>query len=125
VEEDVALVVAVRPDCPRDGRDRSSHERRGEVGAGYRRVSWHRPDCAEVLHAAEWMVTGASRRGISAAGWVGLVMDALARATRRAERAERRALRAARQARRLAAQLAAQAASDQRPPAGHLNPSHH
>ena len=31
--------------------------------------------CADRLHAAGWGVTGASRRGTSASGWSGLVMD--------------------------------------------------
>jgi NAD(P)-dependent dehydrogenase (short-subunit alcohol dehydrogenase family) len=31
--------------------------------------------CADKLHAAGWAVTGASRRGTTSAGWVGLVMD--------------------------------------------------
>jgi NAD(P)-dependent dehydrogenase (short-subunit alcohol dehydrogenase family) len=31
--------------------------------------------CADRLHAAGWAVTGASRRGTSAGGWTGLVMD--------------------------------------------------
>src|SRR5689334_11187394 len=31
--------------------------------------------CAEELHAADWTVTGASRRGTSSGGWAGLVMD--------------------------------------------------
>jgi NAD(P)-dependent dehydrogenase (short-subunit alcohol dehydrogenase family) len=31
--------------------------------------------CADRLHAAGWIVTGASRRGTSAGGWAGVVMD--------------------------------------------------
>jgi len=31
--------------------------------------------CADALHDAVWTVTGASRRGTSAGGWTGLVMD--------------------------------------------------
>jgi NAD(P)-dependent dehydrogenase (short-subunit alcohol dehydrogenase family) len=31
--------------------------------------------CADQLHRAGWAVTGASRRGTSAGGWAGLVMD--------------------------------------------------
>ena len=31
--------------------------------------------CAEELHAADWAVTGASRRGTTSGGWTGLVMD--------------------------------------------------
>jgi NAD(P)-dependent dehydrogenase (short-subunit alcohol dehydrogenase family) len=31
--------------------------------------------CADLLQAAGWAVTGASRRGLSSAGWRGLVMD--------------------------------------------------
>ncbi len=31
--------------------------------------------CADLLHAAGWTVTGASRRGTASDGWAGLVMD--------------------------------------------------